>query len=121
MSSLRASRREFCANARSFGRRVVGREDVTEVSTTPGTGEGHYDKRMDLVRKRGIERLGIATAWAWHDDPRHVLFTLSRYKFVAKMLAGRERVLDRKSTRLNSSHEWISYAVFCLKKKTLNQ
>src|SRR5207247_3695684 len=23
-------------------------------------------------------------------------------------------VLDRKSTRLNSSHEWISYAVFCL-------
>src|SRR5207247_6619826 len=27
-------------------------------------------------------------------------------------------VLDRKSTRLNSSHEWISYAVFRLKKKT---
>src|SRR6266536_4629704 len=24
---------------------------------------------------------------------------------------------DRKSTRLNSSHEWTSYAVFCLKKK----
>src|SRR5438105_2526183 len=28
---------------------------------------------------------------------------------------------DRKSTRLNSSHEWISYAVFCLKKKTIHQ
>src|SRR5437867_7916439 len=27
---------------------------------------------------------------------------------------------DRKSTRLNSSHRTISYAVFCLKKKTLN-
>src|SRR5438105_7715485 len=27
-----------------------------------------------------------------------------------------QRVQDRKSTRLNSSHEWISYAVFCLKK-----
>src|SRR5438105_5742077 len=26
--------------------------------------------------------------------------------------------LDRKSTRLNSSHEWSSYAVFCLKKKS---
>src|SRR5437764_3263115 len=26
---------------------------------------------------------------------------------------------DRKSTRLNSSHRCISYAVFCLKKKTL--
>src|SRR2546427_7879540 len=28
-----------------------------------------------------------------------------------------ERALDRKSTRLNSSHSQISYAVFCLKKK----
>src|SRR5437762_7114741 len=27
--------------------------------------------------------------------------------------------LDRKSTRLNSSHRCISYAVFCLKKKTM--
>src|SRR5207247_3236003 len=26
--------------------------------------------------------------------------------------------IDRKSTRLNSSHEWISYAVFCLKRTT---
>src|SRR5258708_21847416 len=29
----------------------------------------------------------------------------------------RTRRLDRKSTRLNSSHQIISYAVFCLKKK----
>src|SRR5437762_6784209 len=28
-----------------------------------------------------------------------------------------ERITDRKSTRLNSSHRCISYAVFCLKKK----
>src|SRR5688572_31402420 len=28
-----------------------------------------------------------------------------------------EREVDRKSTRLNSSHSQISYAVFCLKKK----
>src|SRR2546427_829110 len=36
-------------------------------------------------------------------------------------LAGLRQVrdqLDRKSTRLNSSHSQISYAVFCLKKKT---
>src|SRR5438105_7126246 len=31
--------------------------------------------------------------------------------------AGDRLRIDRKSTRLNSSHEWISYAVFCLKKK----
>src|SRR2546422_5775945 len=29
--------------------------------------------------------------------------------------------LDRKSTRLNSSHGYISYAVFCLKKKKYNR
>src|SRR3712207_8687100 len=33
--------------------------------------------------------------------------------------AGRQVVLDRKSTRLNSSHANISYAVFCLKKKSM--
>src|SRR5207244_11145396 len=40
--------------------------------------------------------------------------------FVADGLPGllkSEKVKDRKSTRLNSSHQIISYAVFCLKKK----
>src|SRR3712207_6856764 len=32
-----------------------------------------------------------------------------------------QRVRDRKSTRLNSSHANISYAVFCLKKKKTNK
>src|SRR5258708_9757401 len=42
-------------------------------------------------------------------------------KSIAKAL-GRKfvRVSDRKSTRLNSSHQIISYAVFCLKKKKLH-
>src|SRR2546422_2254580 len=36
-------------------------------------------------------------------------------------VAASDRVrLDRKSTRLNSSHGYISYAVFCLKKKQIN-
>src|SRR2546429_5407786 len=34
--------------------------------------------------------------------------------------AGAEAAADRKSTRLNSSHGYISYAVFCLKKKIHN-
>src|SRR2546430_11129967 len=33
----------------------------------------------------------------------------------------RARNIDRKSTRLNSSHSQISYAVFCLKKKILHK
>src|SRR2546426_6660410 len=36
---------------------------------------------------------------------------------VARGAQGRRATLDRKSTRLNSSHLVISYAVFCLKKK----
>src|SRR3989449_6121221 len=36
----------------------------------------------------------------------------------ARLAAQRELWQDRKSTRLNSSHGYISYAVFCLKKKT---
>src|SRR6202048_5390715 len=36
---------------------------------------------------------------------------------ISRRKALRCALLDRKSTRLNSSHEWISYAVFCLKKK----
>src|SRR2546422_2362561 len=36
---------------------------------------------------------------------------------IALLSSGAIRVEDRKSTRLNSSHGYISYAVFCLKKK----
>src|SRR2546421_2814274 len=42
-----------------------------------------------------------------------------RHPHLRARQAGWPRVLaDRKSTRLNSSHDQISYAVFCLKKKT---
>src|SRR3712207_8934669 len=40
-------------------------------------------------------------------------------KVSIKPLEDRVVVQDRKSTRLNSSHANISYAVFCLKKKTI--
>ena len=40
----------------------------------------------------------------------------ARYRLIVPDLRGHGR--DRKSTRLNSSHEWRSYAVFCLKKKS---
>src|SRR5258708_31767592 len=39
------------------------------------------------------------------------------YPRVPLLRAPRPRRRDRKSTRLNSSHQIISYAVFCLKKK----
>src|SRR5207244_6911899 len=42
---------------------------------------------------------------------------LERFSRMAARTAASKRPLDRKSTRLNSSHQIISYAVFCLKKK----
>src|SRR2546429_3180107 len=48
-----------------------------------------------------------ATTAQWHADRR------ARRPKTAKLAANQ----DRKSTRLNSSHGYISYAVFCLKKK----
>src|SRR2546430_12758944 len=46
---------------------------------------------------------------------RHVM---TRDPHLAELAYSRQ---DRKSTRLNSSHSQISYAVFCLKKKTTEQ
>src|SRR2546430_7602974 len=40
--------------------------------------------------------------------------------FFLNAIAGGDQLRDRKSTRLNSSHSQISYAVFCLKKKKQN-
>src|SRR5207247_9948085 len=55
--------------------------------------------------------------------PYTTLFRSFRYSFFFRRSVcswkrlHNQHVGDRKSTRLNSSHEWISYAVFCLKKK----
>jgi len=45
-------------------------------------------------KKNGVTRLGVANGYGWDIDPRHLVFTLSRYKFVAKMLSGSQRVVE---------------------------
>src|SRR5688500_17379127 len=50
-----------------------------------------------------------------HDSRRAIS---KSFRAVPQLLGFANDVLDRKSTRLNSSHLVISYAVFCLKKKT---
>jgi SAM-dependent methyltransferase len=42
----------------------------------------------------GPTALGVLKNWEWHDDPRRMLFSMARYKFVAKMFEGRESVLE---------------------------
>src|SRR5207245_9685768 len=56
-----------------------------------------------------------------HEAGRVVLNHVSLFRQAIGELHEREMAVarrDRKSTRLNSSHGSISYAVFCLKKKT---
>src|SRR3989449_4363370 len=60
----------------------------------------------------------------WSDsDERGVYKTTDGGKTWTKVLKGANAStgcsIDRKSTRLNSSHGYISYAVFCLKKKNI--
>src|SRR2546430_17340893 len=50
------------------------------------------------------------------EGARHDFAINSPQRFV-----GNRTLIDRKSTRLNSSHSQISYAVFCLKKKKTNK
>src|SRR2546430_7036105 len=54
-----------------------------------------------------------------HEDERHALGRdrLDDDRPGAEAREGEHDAEDRKSTRLNSSHSQISYAVFCLKKK----
>src|SRR2546430_6808415 len=80
-----------------------------------------------LFRSRIIARLHIEAAFrsAFAADPQAALADadLTREERAALALLGGqalERIArDRKSTRLNSSHSQISYAVFCLKKKRI--
>jgi 2-polyprenyl-3-methyl-5-hydroxy-6-metoxy-1,4-benzoquinol methylase len=58
------------------------------------TREPQYQECVEAARVRGFERLGLRASQSWHDDPKHLLFRLARYKFVAKMLADAEHVLE---------------------------
>lgn len=42
----------------------------------------------------GFERMGYMSSQAWYDDPRQTVFTMSRYKFVSKMLDGKKNVAE---------------------------
>lgn len=58
------------------------------------TGEKQYKRFIKKIKKDGFERLGLMSSWVWKDDPRRLLFTFSRYKFVSKMLTGSKQVIE---------------------------
>src|SRR5947208_8014480 len=90
-ASMNIDRRDFQRLARNVAGKIILREDA-DYEAARRVWNGMIDKRP----------LGIVRCI----NPDDVLATIPR---------GR----DRKSTRLNSSHQIISYAVFCLKTKKI--
>src|SRR5206468_8062396 len=101
-------------------RRILG----TVYSSTP--------TREELLKRAKYRFTSAHTANSWvafFFSPRKRSFTNPNFSFItANTCSTFERTVDllrffarstsdRKSTRLNSSHDQISYAVFCLKKK----
>ena len=58
------------------------------------TREPQYQIQVDTFEAEGPVRLGLATSHVWRTDPRRLVFMLARYKFVSKMLAGYQDVLE---------------------------
>jgi len=58
------------------------------------TKEKQYGLVFETAEEHVISKFGLMINESWNEDPKRTLFTLSRYKFVAKMLAGYERVLE---------------------------
>src|SRR5947209_11083063 len=77
-----------------------------------GLSQKFQDKGRLTMKRISIDRIGekLVRRLAGHTSRRGLLSRLGLALAAA----------DRKSTRLNSSHANISYAVFCLKKKKKN-
>src|SRR2546430_5812585 len=72
-----------------------------------------------FLRKAGDRRSPRATPWRRGRFSLNQVFEVLESRCANLLARGLRR--DRKSTRLNSSHSQISYAVFCLKKKNTPQ
>lgn len=58
------------------------------------TKESQNQMQIDNFFQKGAVKMGPWTSHIWRNDPRHLCFLLSRYKFCAKMLAGKDKVLE---------------------------
>src|SRR5262245_62417678 len=88
--------------------------------TTLFRSEQGFDGRDNDTRRTGFLQCHVGAVGGWvriarqHDHPQAGRLCCAAYLVAADV---GQAEIDRKSTRLNSSHLGISYAVFCLKKK----
>src|SRR2546430_12874366 len=94
----------------SAGRKMIPRDALPGLRTWREV--GYINRRGGGVKKEVLPQLASELlASAAHTQAGTDLLRVNVY------LTSPTDLLDRKSTRLNSSHSQISYAVFCLKKK----
>src|SRR5207249_5577270 len=84
--------------------------DALPISLSPVSDRSSYDRAR---RPRALPGRR-PTSRRWQPTPPSIAWSWARF-FARGISCAKKR--DRKSTRLNSSHVSISYAVFCLKKK----
>src|SRR5437879_10591837 len=94
-----ANRRTLVRMATSRRTLAVAAGQARSTSRSPLDAPAQYVKGVGPARAEQLARLGLHTV-------EDLLYHVPQ---------------DRKSTRLNSSHRCISYAVFCLKKKKKNK
>src|SRR2546422_6678777 len=87
--------------------RVVNGASVHHEVRTFGTTTQDLLALSDWLTAHGCTHVAMESSGVYWKPVWHVL--------------GGHFELDRKSTRLNSSHGYISYAVFCLKKKNIQR
>src|SRR5690554_7603267 len=99
---------------------IVGLQPATLTAIDHTAGAGHGLARQTAEQQYRRSAWAALECWRWRRraDPASV----AHPALVAAHPPGSDRAgggcgRDRKSTRLNSSHVRISYAVFCLKKK----
>ncbi|MEE3348392.1 MAG: methyltransferase domain-containing protein [Nitrospinota bacterium] len=61
---------------------------------TKKTKEPQCQIEYDSYLTQGPVKLGAWTSWIWRSDPKHLSFTLARYKFCAKLLDGKKTALE---------------------------
>src|SRR5476649_2017099 len=84
---------------------LMAERNVTRAAERNGLSQPAVSKALNRLRFMFADQLFVRRDRSMEPTPR------------ALELAGPIHGADRKSTRLNSSHTVISYAVFCLKKK----
>src|SRR5690606_40837397 len=85
-----------------------------------GGGRGGQGGNLTLLQELpmvSFKKGGGPPGGAYIDPEGGPLPPMGRFNGLSARIQGKEHRIDRKSTRLNSSHVKISYAVFCLKKK----